>query len=220
MSTHSESPQLLSDLVIDLDDHLHSVPYPVYRRLLTEMLTELVAYHDGFLPSEARELARRTLEFLSLTSGVTDASAVHEVSRQWEEFLQGYKSNLGVTSAHDDREAFALCAVLGYVESEVLEDDRVMAGFIPEILAQELMATFTQGYAGPERETIVADPQSRNVQMLQRFLGRAKAALAAEGLSVERSLDDVHLGEALRKADSMTPEEADQLFEEVMGMFD
>jgi hypothetical protein len=178
--SNNDSPKLLADLAAELSLYLNSLPYPAYRQHLSQMLSELVSYHHDALPAEVQQLAGRTLGLLAATDQLPPRPAVLAVAREWEVTLRQRVIPHGNASS--------LGHVLSLVESEVLDHSKVMGQFLANALTDALRPLLP-GETGPDPAlTMVADPCSPDVQLLQRFVDEARAALSTEGLTVRPEL--------------------------------
>ncbi|GIH21280.1 hypothetical protein [Rugosimonospora africana] len=195
-------PKLLIDLACDLELYLRSMPYPLYRRHLNRILTDLLAHHHDVLPEDVRALARRTIELLGLESVLPVWAEVQDVGRQWEQVRETVRL---------PRNPHSLCHVLSFVESEIFDHSMVMAQFLAHPLTYQQIGPTPSTHAGPDpAPTVFADPRSPEVRLLQRFVDSAKAALEAEGIPVQ-SDRYAKLEQAARDAATMTPEEIERL---------
>jgi hypothetical protein len=64
------------------------------------------------------------------------------------------------------------------------------------------------------RYAVRANPRSRDVRLLQRFIDSAEAALAAEGLPVQRERYE-KLAQAARNAANLGPEDLERLLKDL-----
>lgn len=114
---------LLRDLAIELDESLHALPYPEYRRRLHPMLTELVAFHRDALPDLTVHPADRTIDLLAPDASPT-AADIAAVNDGWDlVFDESRDSDL---RPWDDN-ANCLCFVLRHADLELTSSPHLMS---------------------------------------------------------------------------------------------
>lgn len=169
-------PQLLADLASELQLYLDSLPYPLYRRHLNDMLTTLVAYHHDALPEDVRALAHQTIALLASGDVAGEFDEVDAVARQWKQRLD---------TLMVPRNPHSLCYVLSLFGYEVTRCNRVMARFLATALTYEQIGPMLPTHTGPDPSlTLMVDPDSSSDRLLRRFVDSAKATVAANGLPV------------------------------------